>query len=470
MENKKINFKDHGMTLIRFSGSILLGSGLLSLIAVLQSVIMGRPHLIENFIMPVILGGIIGLFFGHWYQSSRRLKTELKERKQVEKALLASEMNLKRAQRISKLGFWSFDNNSKKAIWSDESYNIFGIDKNKYPEGKLHESLWLAQLENPVETKALSNSLAEKNNQYEFEYRTIPINGKVKSMHSHCEVERDENGNVVRIFGTDHDITERKQLEDQLVQSKEEAERANVAKSEFLSNISHELRSPMQAIIGFSGYGQGKSKTISREKISEYFQDILTSSKKLLTLIDVLLDLSKLESGKMNYVMAKHDFKLILKSVVNEFALLTAEKGLVLNIGEDNTDTKIICDEFKISQVVRNIFSNAIKFSPNDKQISVIINQSVKASKGKPSSNKSFPGLVVKISDQGMGIPGDELDSVFDKFAQSSKTKTGAGGTGLGLAICREIIEAHNGKIWAENNAEGGATFSFVLPCEPEMK
>jgi PAS domain S-box-containing protein len=464
VENKKNNFKRHVKTLFGFLGSFSAGSGFLSLIAFLQRTIFGRPHVIENFTMPVILGGICGLFVRYWYKSSKLLKNELTERKQVEKTLQESEMNLKRAQRISKMGFWSFNINNKKASWSDESFNIFGIDKIRYPGRIVSESVWLSILENPAETKALSDSLAKKNNHYEFEYRTIPINGKVKTMYSHCEVERDENGNIVRVFGTDHDITERKQLEKQLVLSKEEAEQANLVKSDFLSNISHELRSPMQAIIGFSGYGKEKSETMSREKVSEYFQDILTSSKKLLILINVLLDLSKLESGKMNYIMAKHDFKQILRSVLNEFVSLKTEKASNIEISENNIDARIICDEFKISQVIQNILSNAIKFTPTDKKIYISIHQSELPFGEEQNGHKRVPKLLVKISDQGIGIPFDELDSVFDKFIQSSKTKTGAGGTGLGLAICKEIIEAHHGKIWAENNPEGGATFSFMLP------
>jgi signal transduction histidine kinase len=108
--------------------------------------------------------------------------------------------------------------------------------------------------------------------------------------------------------------------------------------------------------------------------------------------------------------------------------------------------------------VTRNFLSNSIKFTPKSKKITISIAHS--------QDEGSGSALLVSVSDQGVGIPDDELETVFDKFVQSSKTKTGAGGTGLGLAICKEIIEAHHGKIWAENNPNRGTTFSFMLPYE----
>jgi signal transduction histidine kinase len=115
---------------------------------------------------------------------------------------------------------------------------------------------------------------------------------------------------------------------------------------------------------------------------------------------------------------------------------------------------------------VRNLLSNAIKFTPQGKNL--FIDFQVSSLKlGKRSTDaQTVPALACTIRDQGVGIPEDELDAVFDKFVQSSKTRTGAGGTGLGLAICKEIIEGHGGSITAQNNAEGGAAFTFILPLE----
>lgn len=258
-----------------------------------------------------------------------------------------------------------------------------------------------------------------------------------------------------------------KKVEDRTIdlkKAKEEAEFANSAKSEFLANISHELRSPLQSIIGFSSFGREKSQTVSAEKIWDYFDTILTSGKGLLKLINDLLDLSKLEAAKMIYDMKKRNLYQMIKMVSNEFTSLIEEKGLCLEIAENNTPVEVFCDEYKIGQVIRNLLSNAIKFTPNGRRITLIIEYRDLLPGQQQTSKQTVPTALIRVSDQGIGIPENELESVFEKFVQSSKTKTGSGGTGLGLAICKEIVKAHHGRIWAENNPEGGATFSFVLP------
>jgi PAS domain S-box-containing protein len=262
------------------------------------------------------------------------------------------------------------------------------------------------------------------------------------------------------------EIDERKQIEYFLLEARKEAEFANSAKSEFLSNVSHEFRTPMHQILSYSRFGVDKIDKVGKEKLLHYFSKIGTIGKNLLSLLNDLLDLSKLESGKLDYNMRNRNLQQIINKVTQEFVSLVDEKGLALEVAKNSLSTNIVCDEHKIGQVVRNCISNAVKFTPNDKKIFISIEQS----QLRQINNEAVPALLVNVSDQGVGIPDEELDSVFDKFVQSSKTKTGSGGTGLGLAISKEIINAHNGKIWAENNPDGGATFSFMLPYEQEMK
>jgi signal transduction histidine kinase len=259
------------------------------------------------------------------------------------------------------------------------------------------------------------------------------------------------------------EISERKK-------AKEYAEFANNAKSEFLSNISHEIRTPMHQILSYSQFGVDKIDIVNKEKLLYYFSKIGIIGKNLLSLLNDLLDLSKLESGKMDYDMQKKNLKLIVHNVTNEFVSLVNEKGLLLEIANSDTLPEIVCDEYKIGQVIRNFLSNAIKFTPKDKKIIISIEHSELPIEQQQTDNKTASVILVNVSDQGIGIPEDELDSIFEKFVQSSNTKTNAGGTGLGLAICREIINAHSGKIWAENNPEGGATFRFMLPYEQSVK
>ena len=288
----------------------------------------------------------------------------------------------------------------------------------------------------------------------------------------------DEEGEIEFFLLTLKDVTNRKKVEDELQKvhnelekevelrtadykrAKEEAEQANQFKSEFLANISHELRNPMHQILSYSKYGIDKIGK-PKEKLLHYFNQSRTAAERLMALLNDLLDLSKMESGRMVYKMEPNNVYQIITEAVSETIPAIEAKNLHLNVVDPPVSTKINCDAFKIGQVVRNLLSNAIKFTLEDECIEIRFKKSIIE-----SQNESIQALEIAVCDQGIGIPEKELTSVFDKFTQSSKTKTGAGGTGLGLAICQEIIKAHGGRIWAENNPEGGVTFRFTLPYE----
>ena len=241
--------------------------------------------------------------------------------------------------------------------------------------------------------------------------------------------------------------------------AKEVAETANLAKSQFLANMSHELRTPMHAILSFASFGLEEIDTAEKEEQIKYFSRIKDSGNRLLTLLNNLLDLSKLESGKMEYTMQKHDLRKTLESAIKEFEGLVQKKHLNYVLEDTRSALTSIYDNNRIMQVINNLLSNAIKFSPENSIITAILDNTTL-----PESNT--PAVRLRVCDQGMGIPDTELEVVFDKFVQSSKTRTGAGGTGLGLAICKEIIAGHDGRIWASNNETGGACFTFLLPLE----
>ncbi len=241
------------------------------------------------------------------------------------------------------------------------------------------------------------------------------------------------------------------QVNKELEEAKECAEQANLTKSEFLANMSHELRTPLHGILSFSGFGADKHATIKPEKILNYFNKISQSGRTLLSLLDNLLDLAKLESGKITFEMKQTDIGAIVVSLVDEFESLFAKRNLTIRYNNMLFEEQVVVDADKIKQVVRNLLSNAVKFSPEGGNIEI-------------EMCREDSTVTVSIKDEGPGIPKDELEAVFDKFVQSSKTKSGAGGTGLGLAICQEIINAHNGRIWAQNRPEGGAVFSFEIP------
>lgn len=183
----------------------------------------------------------------------------------------------------------------------------------------------------------------------------------------------------------------------------------------------------------------------------------------MLALVNDLLDLAKLEAGKMELNIEKHDLsKVVLRRMAEQEA--TAKKrGVTIKLLDEERLIKGGFDSARIGQVVANLLSNTVKFTPEGKSITLSIDHGIMPVEYRDGTS-DVPSIFFRIVDQGIGIPVDELERVFDKFIQSSKTNTGAGGTGLGLAICEQIIEAHNGKIWAEPSEEGGAVFSFEVP------
>jgi len=253
--------------------------------------------------------------------------------------------------------------------------------------------------------------------------------------------------------------------EHELLIQREKAELSNRAKSEFLANMSHELRTPMHAILGFSSLGSSKVETASKEKIASYFSRINESGQRLLGLLNDLLDLSKLEAGRMNFEFSENDLQATIANVIDELKPLFHDRLLTIDIEPASIDTIAIYDDEKISQVIRNLLSNAIKFSPEGRSIMIHFSGSKLPTNERQPETTKIPAISVSIWDQGTGIPEDELETVFDEFVQSSKTEHGAGGTGLGLSISKEIIKQHGGIIKAGNVVgNGGAIFTFSLP------
>ncbi len=237
----------------------------------------------------------------------------------------------------------------------------------------------------------------------------------------------------------------------ELFRAKGLAEKANRAKSEFLANITHELRTPMHGILSFARFGIKKIEMADKERLLDYFTEIHNSGERLLTLLNNLLDLSKLDAGRVMYDFQNQALNDQVKFMVAKFAVPAQEKNIKVEYQKPEFDDTAMFDKKKIQQVIGNLLSNAIKHSDNGCLVTIGIAHDSKT-------------VSLSVSDNGVGIPEDELKNIFDQFVQSSKTDTGAGGTGLGLPICKQIIIDHRGKIWAENNPEKGAKFSFTIP------
>ncbi len=239
-----------------------------------------------------------------------------------------------------------------------------------------------------------------------------------------------------------------------LTEQKKKAVDAVKAKAEFLANMSHELRTPMHAILGYSEICLSEASGGNNPGIQKYIQNIKLSGKRLLGLLNDLLNLAKLEAGKMEYRRELAGMKEVVDQALMELDPLIKAKDIKVCASGDCPEA--VFDKPHIIQVVVNLLSNAIKFSAPGSQIAIELSE-VRA----PDCG---PELRCRVIDEGPGIPETELRTIFDEFIQSSKTKTGAGGTGLGLAICRNIVKAHGGRIWAENAKSRGAIFTFVIP------
>ncbi len=252
--------------------------------------------------------------------------------------------------------------------------------------------------------------------------------------------------------------------------AKEAAEASDRAKSEFLANMSHELRTPLNHIIGFTDLiVSGACGSLTDTQV-EYLKDVLSSSKHLLSLINGILDLSKVEAGKMELKLIDIHLSSFLEQNMNIVREKAFRHHLQLVLDVDNSVDIIRADDQKLTQIVYNLLSNATKFTPDGGEI-ILTAQRIDNSELPISNqeiNNSVNGQWVKIgvSDSGIGIKGEDIERIFNSFEQvDGSASRNYEGTGLGLALSQSLVELHGGRIWVESDGlEQGATFFFTLP------
>jgi len=296
----------------------------------------------------------------------------------------------------------------------------------------------------------------------------IEINMKTKSeqillVDIKANTVSDNKGEIIGIIGIYTDITKKKMMEENLMKARAQERAAvvsNKAKSEFLANMSHEIRTPMHGILSFAKYGLEdiRSDNFSKEEVIRDFKEIKDAGELLMSLLNDLLDLSKLDAGKMKFTLEECDLYDSILATRDEFIHLLKDNNNRLVINNQSKHSFVVHDKIKIRQVIRNILSNAIKFSNSDTTIGINISN---------FEQQHIENIKVEIFNSGVGIPKNELNYVFEKFSQSSKTNSGSGGTGLGLAICKKIISNHAGEIWAESEDDGLTKFIFTIPIKP---
>jgi signal transduction histidine kinase len=237
----------------------------------------------------------------------------------------------------------------------------------------------------------------------------------------------------------------------ELADKSHQLEVASQHKSEFLANMSHELRTPLNAIIGFSEVLSERMFGDLNEKQEEYLKDIYSSGTHLLSLINDILDLSKIEAGRMELELTNFHLPTALDNALTLVRERAGRRSITLQTSVDERLGEVRADERKFRQVVLNLLSNAIKFTPEGGRIEV-----------GALPNDGF--VEVSVSDTGVGIASEDQEAVFEEFRQVGTAEKKAEGTGLGLTLCRKFVELHGGRIWVTSQVGVGSTFTFTLP------
>jgi signal transduction histidine kinase len=262
--------------------------------------------------------------------------------------------------------------------------------------------------------------------------------------------------NLLQTFATQSALAiQNARLFQEIEEKGRQLEAANRHKSEFLANVSHELRTPLNAIIGFSEVLQERFFGELNEKQAEYTDDILSSGRHLLSLINDILDLSKIEAGRMELEVTTFDLPMAIENALLLIRERASRHGIRLDRVIDDRLGDFTGDERKVKQVLVNLLSNAVKFTPEGGKIQV-------------QAGLDNGSVLISVSDTGVGIAPDDHEAIFEEFRQvGSNYAQKREGTGLGLTLTRKFVEMHGGKIWVESELGKGSTFIFALPISP---
>lgn len=387
---------------------------------------------------------------GKTYCSGRDL-TSIKKQ---EADLKSRERQLSEAESIGHMGNWHWDMGDSSISFSEEIYRIFGVDSNEFHPTLDNLGKWIHKRDIGRLLQAFQRAMLEKND-YDMEFRVVRRSGEVRYVSCQGRCEKDEEDEVIGLFGIMQDITERTLYEINLRKAKEAAERAYAAKSQFLANMSHELRTPLNAIIGFSEMMQRQLLgPIGTEKYLEYIGGIKESGEHLLDLISDILNMSKIEAGKYDLDLERFNISKVINMATQMVNSKARDAGLSLSAKIEDEELVIVADRRAVMQIILNLLSNSVKFTSPKGFVKI-----------ECFSKKEQ--VYIKVSDNGIGIPANKLNNITRPFEQVSSHYTREyEGSGLGLAITKELVEMHGGALSIDSEIDAGTTVTIKLPVD----
>lgn len=407
---------------------------------------------------------IINISDKNYYLSSL---TDMTSIKQTEKSLKESEERWKFALEGSGDGIWDWEVNTDHVFYSTRAKALLGYENNEL-EGSYNDFISRLHPDDKIQTvNSLQVYLDGKTEIYQSEHRLRCKSGSyIWVLARGKTMSYNEKGNPKRLIGTLTDISWHKEIENELRSARAEADSANQAKSRFLANTSHEIRTPLHGIIGLTELVLTTDLTENQRK---YIENLKSSAYSLLDILNEILDISKIESGKFKPAETDFDIYSFLEKSITIFSAKCLEKDieLILDIRPEFPDL-LTGDAVRIRQIISNLLSNAVKFTHHGEII-----LSVRKAKIQPEEPNKI-SVDFSVKDTGIGIPSDKIAYIFESFNQIDNSITrNYGGTGLGLTISKNLAEMMGGHLTASSRENEGSTFTLSIPLSirnPKMK
>jgi PAS domain S-box-containing protein len=370
---------------------------------------------------------------------------------------IQSEERLRLALEAAEMGYWEWHPPTNQVIWSSQTAAIFGITPEQFRES-FEAFMEMVHHEDREALQQEINIAIKQRMDYRPEYRIIRPDGEVRWLSSHGRAFYDEAGNAVIMLGVIRDITERRQIEADRTRliaeaqmAREAAETANRAKDEFITQITHDLRSPLNAILGWTKVL--RTRSVNQQVTAEALSTIEQSAEKQKHMIEDLLDVSRIVTGKLRLDVKPVSLGEVIRSAMEVMRPACEAKELDCETELATDADAITGDPARLEQVIWNIVSNAVKFTPPRGRVKIRL-------------ERADPHVQITISDSGQGIQPDHLPHIFNRYWQpAGSDRRRASGLGLGLSLTRHIIELHGGTVRAESEGEGkGTKFVINLP------